>query len=250
MARVFSKIEDKIKPDINQDEVLSFFEERARKAKTLGYKQAVIYQDKNPELAEQRDLIEKKILLPKLSLSGNERLLDIGCGTGRWTETLYNKVKYYHGIDSSLGLLNIAKSRFEEKNLKFTCIKSSEISMEVLNESEKFDRVCCIGVLMYLNDLEIEKTFENIANITKRNGIFILREPVAVENRLTIKDHFSEDMEQVYNAIYRTQNELLEKAQAFLYTKEFRLIEVDDLFQNNLNNRVETKQKYFIFKKF
>ena len=49
MARILSKYDDKIKPDINQDEVLNFFEQRAKKAKTLGYKQAVIYQDKNPE---------------------------------------------------------------------------------------------------------------------------------------------------------------------------------------------------------
>lgn len=248
MARVFSKDDDKIKPNINQDEVLNFFEQRAKKAKTLGYKQAVIYQDKNPKLAEQRDLIEKETLLPKLNLLGNERLLDIGCGTGRWTEVLYDKAKYYHGIDPSYGLLDIAKSRFKKENLKFTCIKSSEISMKNLKESEKFDRVCCIGVLMYLNDIEVEKTFENIANIIKEDGIFILREPVAIENRLTIKNHFSDDMEQVYNAIYRTQKELLEKAEEFLYPKGFILTETDDLFQNNLNNRVETKQKYFVFK--
>ena len=154
MARFFSKTKDDFKQDINYESVLNFFEERAKKAKILGYNQAVIYQDKNPELARKRDLIEKEILLPKLKLTSKERLLDIGCGTGRWAETLENLILYYHGIDASQGLLNIAKSRFN--NLKFSCIKANEISIETLKENELFDRVCCFGVLIYLNDLEVK----------------------------------------------------------------------------------------------
>lgn len=241
MARIFSKSGDN-KPTINQDEVLEFFEQRAKKSKTVGYNQAVIYQDKEPELAKKRDLMEKETLLPKLQLSSKERLLDIGCGTGRWAETLQNLVSYYHGIDASSGLLEIAKTRFN--NLNFTCIKANEISMETLKEKELFDRVCCFGVLIYLNDIEVKQTLQAISKIIKKDGLFILREPIATKDRLTIKEHFSTDMEQIYNAIYRTEQELFEAIE------DFELLESNYLFDNSLNNRVETKQKYFIFRKY
>ena len=92
MSRIYTNKCEKT-PSINQKEVLDFFEERAKKANTIGYKQAVIYQDKNPNLAEKRDKAEKELLLPKFKLSGRERVLDIGCGTGRWAEILKDKLK-------------------------------------------------------------------------------------------------------------------------------------------------------------
>jgi cyclopropane fatty-acyl-phospholipid synthase-like methyltransferase len=251
MARIFSKNNQDNKPEIDHNKVLEFFEQRAQKAKKIGYKQAVIYQDKNPELAEKRDLAEKELLLPKLQLSGQERLLDIGCGSGRWSEVLSSLTQYYHGIDSSLGLLDIARTNFTQANTKYTCIKANELSLKALNENVLFERVCCFGVLIYLNELELDNTFKGVAEVTAPNGIFLLREPTGVDCRLTIQNHFSDDMEQTYNAIYRTEQELLDKAEKNLYPWGFKLISCGDVFENiDLNNRTETKQRYYLFKKY
>ncbi len=248
MSRIYTNKCEK-KPSINQKEVLDFFEERAKKANTIGYKQAVIYQDKNPNLAEKRDKAEKELLLPKFKLSGRERVLDIGCGTGRWAEILKDKVNYYCGVDASKGLIEIAKKKFAQSNTKFNYLKAEDISLENINEQQLFDRIINIGVIMYLNEPQLKQYLLAIPKLISKDGLFIIREPIAIEKRLTLDMHYSNDMEQSYSAIYRTEEELLELIENSLYKLGMNLIESDYVFKNsNLNNRAETKMKYFIFK--
>jgi hypothetical protein len=54
-------------PRIDRNSIEKFFKERAVKAAHLGHVQAVIYQDKNPDLAKLRDQAEKGKLLPLLN---------------------------------------------------------------------------------------------------------------------------------------------------------------------------------------
>ncbi len=63
MAKIYTKHGDD-KPIINKGAVLNFFEKRAQKINQLGPIRAVIYQDKNPNLAEKRDIAEKNLLFP------------------------------------------------------------------------------------------------------------------------------------------------------------------------------------------
>ena len=53
-------------------------------------------------------------LLEKLSLAGNEHLLDIGCGDGKITNSIANKLSNGHvvGIDRSKDMIELARSQF------------------------------------------------------------------------------------------------------------------------------------------
>jgi len=252
MAKIFTQGNEEETPQIDPMSVKQFFEERAKKAKDglLSYKQAIIYQDKSGDLAEQRDQTEKQLLLPKLELLQKDRFLDIGCGTGRWTELVADKVSYYHGTDLIEDLLLIAKERNKRDNVSFTCLPCMELSLSKLNENEKFHKIIMFGVLMYLNDIDLKKTLEAVIEVGASKCTFLLREPIGIQKRLTIKEHFSEDMEQTYNAIYRTEKELLNICNEILGNAGFELKESADVFDNAIyNNRVETKQKYFLFKR-
>lgn len=250
MARIYSNKGEK--PVIDQTKVLAFFEARAEKAKKhdVNYKQAVIYQDKKPDLAEARDQAEKTLLLPKFALTGEESFLDIGCGTGRWLHALCEQVAYYHGIDASNGLVEIAKQQFNQPHIRLTCLNAENVSLDSLSETQPFDRVLNVGVMMYLNEPELQKYLSAIPSLLAEQGLFIVREPIALEKRLTLDLHYSEDMEQSYSAIYRTENELLElMSEAF--NNKLQLIESDFVFKEvELNNRSETKMKYFVFKAY
>lgn len=247
MSRIFSRSEDTELPKIDRKSVVDFFEARARKVETLGPTRAVIYQDKHPDLAERRDAAEKAFLLPKLGLTGSQRVLDLGCGTGRWTTAIAGDCLYYRGIDASPGLIEVAKRAFADRpEIVFSVLPVDDLSLENLGEALPFDVICCFGVLIYLNDEEVEKAFNRIAASASFTARIILREPIGDQQRLTIKEHFSEEMEQSYNAIYRTENELSAMIESHLSPSGFRIVGCGDVYADaELSNRTETKQRWF-----
>src|SRR5690606_19433965 len=132
-------------------EVDAFFRQRAERIPDLGPVRAVIYQDKHLDLAERRDVAEKARIYPRLRLDGTQRLLDVGCGTGRWASTLSGSCAHYHGIDACEGLVAHARLQFAgSANCRFTVASADSFSLASIGEAEPFDRVLCAGVLIYL----------------------------------------------------------------------------------------------------
>ena len=208
--RIKTKSGEQGAPQIDSASVAKFFSKRAEKARTIGSLRAVIYQDKHPDLAERRDAAEKALLLPKLKLQANCRVLDIGCGTGRWTGLLAPMVEMYHGIDFADGLIDFARAEYGiAHNVRYTVIPSVSVSLKALGETQCFDKIIMLGLLIYLNEEDVFETLIRVAEVAAMDCRILIREPVAIGERLTIKEHFSSDLEQVYNAIYRTEEELV-----------------------------------------
>ena len=249
MSRIYSSAEDNQKPKIDKLAVNTFFSLRARRINSLGAVQAVIYQDKHPELAMRRDLAEKEKLLPQLYMNGTQRILDVGCGTGRWVKDLLPVCSYYHGIDSCASFIDYAKENFShDKKANFTTAAIEDFSLKKLRENLPFDRVLCCGVMIYLNDQEVRDAVSCMASVLhEKEGILLCREPIGIDHRLTVLNHYSDEMEQTYNAIYRTENELI----SFLCNDGyFRVIEIGFVYDDSsLNNRSDTIQKYFLLEK-
>ena len=97
------------------------------------------------------------------------RILDVGCGTGRWTEELAGNSAYYHGIDFSAELIDHARaSHPETASLRFSVAPAENYSLAELGESQPFDRILCCGVMIYLNDEDVVGAFRCMASVASK----------------------------------------------------------------------------------
>jgi cyclopropane fatty-acyl-phospholipid synthase-like methyltransferase len=249
VARHLRRGPDSYSPRIDEDAVAAFFERRAQRIPELGPTRAVIYQDKHADLAERRDVAERQRLAPLLRLDGGQRLLDIGCGTGRWVDTLGPLVAAYHGIDLSEGLTSFARKRFAQRShVRFTVASAVDFTLDSIGEREPFNRILVGGLLIYLNDENMGRALNCIRQAIAMEGALLLfREPVAQRDRLTIVDHFSQDLDAEYNAIYRTRDELCESFGRAFGPAGLSVISHGYVFEEDeLNNRPETRQEWFL----
>ena len=163
---------DKIEIDNNSTK--EFWENRAN---NINHLQTVLLgSDKTGIEQNTRNEHEKLIVESVVKQIQNPRILDIGCGIGRWAENLINQFDYYAGVDFSEGFIDYASKKFSDnKNIKFCNNSILELDDTIL--SSNFNFIICTGVLMYVNDSNLSKFFKTlkqmIANIYKVYNIYI-----------------------------------------------------------------------------
>lgn len=243
--RLSKKIEN-----IDYQETKKFFEKRADKYNSESPYSVTMYQDNNPELVRERNLAEVKALYPKLHVSETARILDLACGIGRWADALETDVAEYCGVDFSGGLIELAKERNQKKFAEFYCGSITDIS-NVLKENQKgkYNVVLMMGILIYLNDSDLHSVLTQIGDACEEKARICIREPIALQDRLTLKNFYSDELKDDYNAIYRTEEEITGFLNDTLLAKGFQVAEKGFLFPDNLNNRKETSQYYFILER-
>jgi|SRR5690554_574224 len=238
--------------EIDYDATKKFFEGRCNKtyASTLS---TTMYQDDNPALVEQRDQTEKHIISQKINRSSILKVFDVGCGIGRWGWfwATDNSAVQYQGIDFSQGLIDTAISEAERRGmtgLQFQQMSAVAIEPAKLAVKPPYDLTIISGLLIYLNDSDCLKMLQQIADFTAPGGQIYIREPVSVDQRLTLNQFFSEELADDYSAIYRNVAEMRTYiSQAF--GKPFRIIESGPLFSDSLEKRAQTRQYFFILQK-
>ncbi|ALM85276.1 class I SAM-dependent methyltransferase [Bordetella sp. N] len=244
MSRIYN---DKV--DLEPTQVREFFETRGRNISSQNPLTSIMYQDKNPELAVQRDLFEKQRVLPLLQLNKSVHVLDIGCGIGRWAEPLLGKVASYHGVDFSTSLIEAARSRVTDSSCSFQVLAGQDVALDRLPARRPVDRVIIAGVLIYLNDEDARRTLTAAASCCSTSALIYLREPIGLENRLTLKDFASEELGATYNSIYRSPAEMDELLADTLGAAGFKTTTSERLYPVHLNNRRETEQHIFVFER-
>ena len=242
MVEPEKRISDKV-VDIDYEATRRFFERRAdRPADTCAWTR-VMYQDDNPELVVARDTHEKQTVLPKLKLQPSHRVLDVGCGVGRWALATAPLVEQYLGTDFSEGLLNRARDDLRaHPNVEFQCLPAQNIG-SLAGGHEPFDRVILAGILAYLNDDDVERCLQGVAELcSATDAIVYIREPMGVASRLTLDRYWSDQLESEYSAIYRSREQYRLMLERTLCAEGFTISQFSPLYPQDLENRVETNQ--------
>jgi len=113
---------------------------------------------------------ETDAIMPFLELSSETKILDLGCGDGRWAGILIPKCGEYVGVDLAEKFIEKAKLKYPQKNVRFLYMFSQDYI-----DDQLYDYILIIGLITYMNDEDIEKMARNCHKMLARNGRVIIR---------------------------------------------------------------------------
>ena len=104
--------------------------------------------------------------VPKLNLSDNDEVLDVGCGDGKICSVIAHKYLsngLMHGIDNSQSMIEKANVIKNRSNVTFECISLFDYAPAKL-----YDAVVCFWVLYLFDDYH--KVLQKVLSFLKPNG--------------------------------------------------------------------------------
>ncbi len=238
MSRVY---DDKVR--IDRDDVKDFYDDRAKRYSDLGLK-TVLLGDQDEKISKSIDDFEEKNILPLFTNRNDRKVLDIGCGIGRWAKKILDYSSVYCGTDISNEMVNIVENILVDSKVDYSLISATAIDAlkQIYDSGRKFDTVILSEVCMYLNDDEIDELIKVLSKLLEDKNIEIYyADTIAFDKRLTLVKHFSSNLNSSYNVIYRNINEIPNK---FL-ENGFKVIKNGIMDNTNTNN--ETARCYYIF---
>ncbi len=131
-----------------------------------------------------------------LTPGANDRILEIGCGTGKMLNTLASKTDgdYFEGIDFSTTMVSMAKKRNKKHlNNGRVGIIEGDFDVHPFNE-DLFDKMFTVNTIYFWKDPQ--KTAQKAAGLLNTGGIFI----VALEDHKQLEQRkLNEDVFTIYS---------------------------------------------------
>lgn len=106
-----------------------------------------------------------KLLLKEIP-HGLEKILDIGCGTGEFTNKVAEKAKEVVGIDISPQMIIEAEKRHSRQNIKYLLQ-----DFDFMDEDERFD---CIVSIATFHHLSLDIALTKIKKKLKPDGVLVV----------------------------------------------------------------------------
>jgi len=128
------------------------------------------------------------------AVNSSGRVLDVGCGSGTWTEIFAKRYKTVVGIEQSSLMLKAARERVAHLN-----------NVEIIEGDTRhglpegsFDMIFFGGLCMYLNDHDVIALLHSLKSCLVEGGAIILRESTVQEGIYLAQGE--------YQAVYRSVN--------------------------------------------
>lgn len=233
-------------PALAEESVQAFFDRRATGIVAADGLAATVFTDRDS--AEERHQLEAQMGLPFLGLpSAEARVLDVGCGAGRWAATLFSEPttapQMYLGFDFSAQLIELARNQALGDRARFERASVSEFLQGGYEKRGPFSHVLMIAVVMYMNDATVSSLLRfACANLT-RDGLLYLREGVMTNGqRLTLIEEPSAALGGRYSVIYRTSEEYI----AMIRDAGLTVMRSEEMPGPHFQRHADTRHRYFI----
>jgi len=228
---------------IDSEEIKKFWEERGKcHEKNCGLTNL----EEDPKLRKLKVRLEEEKINEYMGLNNPKAvILDLGGGSGYWALKFAKKANRVYVVDYCLSLIKQGVKNSKEKgikNIEFIHAPAQEFKSKI-----NFDIIFISGLLIYLNDKEIDKLIKNMQNYSKKGAILILRDGTGIKGRFEIINKFSENLKANYSAMYRTREEYIK-----IFKKVgFGIVKDENMFgeECQLNRFPETRLRIYKFEK-
>jgi SAM-dependent methyltransferase len=117
------------------------------------------------------DIVDREMLTKETVV------LDLGCGTGRWSKFIAPKVKFIEAVDPSMAVVTAIKTLEPYKNVRVTQAAADNLPFP----NESFDFIFSLGVLHHIPDTG--KALDEVVTRLKKNGYLLLYIYYALDSR-------------------------------------------------------------------
>jgi ubiquinone/menaquinone biosynthesis C-methylase UbiE len=123
---------------------------------------------------------QRRVKMLSSVLQENNKVLELGCGTGYFTRELVKLKVHVTAIDISPELIEVAKSEIKSENVSFEVQNAYEMTYD----PNLFDAVIGSSVLHHL---EIEKAVTEIYRVLKPGGMIAFTEPNMLNPQIALQ---------------------------------------------------------------
>lgn len=123
------------------------------------------------EKRDSLDLLLADSLIDLLKKTNSNKILDVGCGTGRLVKYFSNHGLDAHGVDNS----KIALKKARQKNKFKKIILSPATKLPFKNNA--FDFLCAISLIEHLSENDSEEFLKEAGRVLKKGGRLFLVTP-------------------------------------------------------------------------
>ncbi|MBQ7738118.1 MAG: methyltransferase domain-containing protein [Desulfovibrionaceae bacterium] len=230
---------------INAEKVRKFWLDRGKKYQKIAY-DSIGNLEENEQLLKLKVRLEQEQVLPRLGLTPDMDVLDLGAGVGQWSFRFSPKVHSVTAVEFSRPLIDIAEKEALERGIKN--VYFLECSVEQFIPETTWPLVFISGLFVYLNDAQAEAAANVVVASIRSGGRLFLRDGTSIlGKRYIIDDRWSDVLHTEYSAVYRTRDEYV----AMFTSRGLLLREDANMFAENvtLNKYSETRLRFYVFDK-
>jgi 2-polyprenyl-3-methyl-5-hydroxy-6-metoxy-1,4-benzoquinol methylase len=155
----------------------SYWEDRARRFAKRGSGLAAVCSYGMPEFYNRMiHYCQRLALQPWLDVAPGTRVLDVGCGIGRWSSMLAARGALVTGMDLSPTMIDEAMRRARDNGVADRCVFLVQ-DLAQLDAGEKFDLIVGVTVLQHILDTEaLSRAVQRMADHLAPGGRMVLLE--------------------------------------------------------------------------
>jgi len=191
--------------ELDYGKVKAFWNDRASREGEMDDRSLTFFCEDASALAF-RDEREKALFSEKAGWGGAEKVIEAGCGSGRWTRFLAQRCARLMAFDFAPELLAVNRRAALSTGIgNISYIEADMLSLDIPDRD--FDAAVCFGVSLYFRDSDLVRAYRNLRRHLRTGGTLFTKEPLATGERIEETDLWNESLGAHYSCIYRSPDE-------------------------------------------